>query len=117
MHMPCGLRRLGFGRLMGMLSIVSRTILKSLRLAPSTARPIGTPLASVSKLRFVPSFARSVGFGPVFFPTERRLRHRAVHRHPFPINPFQFVVFPKSLSPELEKYARFGPFNESPMRR
>src|SRR5919199_4876846 len=30
--------------------------------------PIGTPCPSVSRLRFAPCFARSVGFGPLFSP-------------------------------------------------
>jgi hypothetical protein len=32
----------------------------------------GTPPPSVRTWRLVPDFARSVGFGPVFFPTQWR---------------------------------------------
>lgn len=53
-----------------LLLIVASTILLSCRLAPSTASSIGTPDASLSKLRFTPFPARSVGFGPV--PPSRR---------------------------------------------
>ena len=51
-----------------MLSSVASTSFLSWRLAPSTARPTGTPLASVSRLRLVPSLPRSVGFRPVRSP-------------------------------------------------
>src|SRR5436305_616798 len=54
--MPCGARKVGRGRSTGMLRIVSRAILKSTRLAPATARPRGTPAASVNMLRFTPFF-------------------------------------------------------------
>jgi hypothetical protein len=37
-------------------------------LAPPTAKPVGIPAASVSNDRFVPDFARSVGFFPVDSP-------------------------------------------------
>jgi hypothetical protein len=70
----------GFGRLIGILVMVSFVILKSFRFAPSTAMPIGTPCPSVSRLRFAPCFARSVGFGPLFFPSKRRFCHRSIHR-------------------------------------
>src|SRR5215211_7900022 len=49
-----------------MLSKVARVSLKSLRLAPATTRPSGTPRPSVSRLRFVPRLPRSVGLRPVF---------------------------------------------------
>ncbi len=50
---------------------VSRISLKSLRLAPSMTTEIGTPLASVKRLRLTPFFPRSVGLAPVFLtPTE-----------------------------------------------
>lgn len=115
--MPCGFRAVGLGRLIGMLSTVSRTILKSFRLAPSTARPIGMPFASVSRLRLVPSFARSVGLGPVFFPSKWCFRHGTVHRQPSPINSFQPVISQQAASPEFQKYSGLGPFQESAMCR
>ena len=51
-----------------MLSRVASATFLSCRLAPSTANPTGTPAASVSRLRFVPSLPRSVGFLPVRSP-------------------------------------------------
>src|SRR5262245_9860834 len=56
-----------------MLAIVSRVSLKSLRFAPSTARPSGTPRPSVRTLRLVPILQRSVGFLPTFFPPKGAL--------------------------------------------
>src|SRR5512133_1334576 len=102
---------------MGMLSRVSRAILKSLRLAPSTARPTGMPDASVSRLRLVPFLARSVGLGPVFFPSKRRFRHRSVHHHPVPVEALELVVGEQSATPELLEHPRFGPLQESAMGR
>lgn len=102
---------------MGMLSIVSRASLKSTLFAPATASPRGMPRASVRRLRLVPRLARSVGFGPVFFPSERCFRHRAVHRQPVPVDPDDLVVPPKCANPRLLEHARLGPFHETPMRR
>src|SRR6478735_8654009 len=81
-----------------MLSRVSRTSLKSFRFAPATTTDRGMPLASVSRLRLVPPFARSVGLGPVFFPPERRLGHRAVHGEPSPVDSNEFVVCEQCLT-------------------
>src|SRR5208283_3524548 len=44
------------------------TSLLSWQFAPSTAKAIGMPCPSVSRLRLTPDFARSVGFLPVFSP-------------------------------------------------
>src|SRR5438105_5808401 len=105
----CGSFDVGLGFRIGMLSIVSSTILKSLRLAPSTASPTGTPAPSVSRLRLTPSLARSVGFGPVFFPAERCLAHRAIHRQPSPVDAFEFVVVQQALLPEVQEDSRCAP--------
>src|SRR5262252_455224 len=51
-----------------MLSKVASATFLSWRLAPSTASPTGTPLASVRTLRLAPSLPRSVGFLPVRSP-------------------------------------------------
>src|SRR5215471_18592822 len=75
-----------------MLSIVSRTIFMSGRLAPSTASPMGMPSASTNRLRLAPFLARSVGFFPVFFPPEGCLGHAPVHRQPGPVDPLPAVV-------------------------
>ena len=110
--MPCRFFFVGLGRLIGMLLIVSFVILKSFRFAPSTAMPIGIPFPSVSKLRFAPCFARSVGFGPLFFPAKGRFRHRSVHRAETPVDAFQFVVSFEAFLPELFEYSRFIPLLE-----
>jgi len=89
----------------------------SLRLAPSTAKPIGIPLASTNWLRLTPCLARSVGFLPVFFPPERRLRHAAVHAQPGPVDPFHLVVAQQACLPHLCEDAGFDPFLEAIMRR
>src|SRR5665213_1678495 len=99
-----------------MLSIVSAMSLWSFLFAPSTVSPTGTPAPSVSRLRFVPLLARSVGLGPVFFPAERRLRHRAVHREPLPVDPLGLVVGQEPLAPEFVKHARVEPFAKPPVR-
>src|SRR4051794_18196472 len=106
MHMPCGCSGVGSGRSTGMLSSVSPTLFMSLRLAPSTASPTGTPLASTRRLRLTPFLARSVGFLPVFFPPEGRLGHAPVHTQPGPVDALQAVVLQKAGLPHLEGDAR-----------
>src|SRR3954452_21340624 len=72
-----------------MLSRVASATFLSWRLAPSTASPTGTPLASVSRLRLVPSLPRSVGFLPVRSPPSGALviaPSGAVHRQSSPFN-------------------------------
>ncbi len=113
--MPCWLRAVGFGRSMGMLSMVSKAILKSFRLAPSIASPNGIPYPSVRRLRFVPFFARSVGLGPVFFPTERGLAHRTVHREPLPVNTYQPIKGEEPLLPEFKEDTSFDPLKKAAM--
>src|SRR5688572_1332182 len=108
--MPCGQAHVGRGRLIGMLAIVSRASLKSTTFAPSTASPRGIPADSVSRLRFVPDLARSVGLGPLFFPSQRRLRHRAIHGQPVPVDADEFVVSFQRSHPGLLENTRFGPF-------
>ena len=65
---PVGATRMGSGRTTTRLSMVARTSFISCRLAPSIARPSGTPWPSVSRLRLTPDLPRSVGLGPVFSP-------------------------------------------------
>jgi len=94
---------------MGMLSSVSPTSFWSGTLAPATATARGTPRPSISVERLTPSLPRSVGFFPVFFPTQRRLGHRPVHALPFPIDAFQLVVLGQSELPELLEHAQPNP--------
>lgn len=77
--------------------------------------PMGIPLPSVSRLRFTPCFARSVGFGPLFFPCQRRFRHRSIYGTEPPVDAFQFIVSLEALLPELSEYSRLVPFLESTM--
>src|SRR5262245_46503826 len=97
---------------MTMLSMVERAILKSLRLAPSTATPMGTPAPSVSRLRLTPRLPRSVGFLPVFFPPEGCLGHAPVHRQPGPVDPLQLVVRQQPGLPEPQEHAGGDPLLE-----
>src|SRR5437868_2598878 len=92
-----------------MLSIVSLTGFWSCTLAPSTAEPIGTPRPSINTERFTPILPRSVGFFPVFFPTQRRLVHRPVQALPLPIDPFQLVVLPQGFTPQPVEHPQFDP--------
>src|SRR3954454_1809197 len=98
-----------------MLASVSCTNWKSTRLAPATATPRGTPRPSTRMLRFVPRLLRSVGLGPVFFPTERGFGHRPVHRLVRPLDVLQLVVLLQSQRPELLKHAGLGPLLEAAM--
>src|SRR5262245_31444154 len=100
-----------------MASSVARAILKSFRFAPSTTTLTGMPCASVSTLRFVPRFARSVGLGPVFFPTERGLRHRPIHRYPAPVESNKLVVAVERFRPKLLEHTGLRPLHEPAMRR
>src|SRR5467141_3071999 len=114
--MPCRCSGVGLGRSTGILAIVVRTTFMSLRLAPATVRPIGTPFASVNTLRFTPALPRSVGFGPVFFPTQRRFGHRAVHAQPCPVYPLHFVILLQPGLPELQEHTGVHPGLKPQMR-
>src|ERR1700736_1474452 len=109
MHIPWGCSGVGWGRSTGTLSRVSRTNFMSLRLAPSTAMPTGTPEASTSTLRLTPPLARSVGFFPVFFPPEGSLGHAPVDTQPVPIDPLEVVVFQQTCLPHLQEHAGSNP--------
>ena len=97
--------------------MVASTILKSLRFAPSTARPIGTPPLSVSTLRLVPSFPRSVGFLPTFFPPKGGFGHRPIHGQPLPVNALQGLVHSQALFPEGQENPGCRPLLEAAVRR
>src|SRR5438034_8193267 len=77
------------------------------------ATPRGTPAPSVSRLRFVPLLARSVGLGPVFSPTQRRFGHRAVECLPVPLDAVQLLVGQQAACPEFAKHSRLGPLLEA----
>src|ERR687888_422444 len=63
-------------------------------------------------IRFAPCFARSVGLGPLFFPSKGRFCHRSIHRTEAPVDALQFVVSLKASLPEFSEYPRFIPFLE-----
>ena len=100
-----------------MLCRVGSTSRMSCRFAPSMASPIGTPAPSHNKLRLTPSLARSVGLGPVFFPAQRRLRHRAIHRLPGPVNALHLVILVQPVRPELLKDPGLAPLLKPQMGR
>src|SRR5207249_11117880 len=77
--------------------------------------PRGTPAPSVSRERFVPLLARSVGRGPVFPPTQRRFGHRRVECLPLPLNPPELLVSQQTTLPEFAEQPRLGPLLEAAM--
>ena len=52
-------------------------------------------------LRLVPLLARSVGLGPVLFPSQGSLGHRAIHGHPPQIDLPEFIATSQAEFPEL----------------
>lgn len=73
------------------LSSVSMRALLSCVFAPVTVAASGVPSASVTTWCFVPGLARSVGFGPVFFPPAHRPQGGRVCYRPRPVD--QLRVF------------------------
>src|SRR5271170_4543846 len=92
-----------------MPSSVGASSFWSCTLAPSTAAASGTPRPSTSTDRLTPNLPRSVGFFPVFFPTQRRFGHRAVPTLPFPVDARQLVVFVKREPPQFFEHAESAP--------
>ena len=97
-----------------MFSIVSRTNFMSLRLAPSTANPIGTPCPSVKRLCFAP-FSPVGGVTSRILTTQRRFGHGSIHAQPSPVYPFQLIETLHPDLPKLQKDACFFPFLETIM--
>lgn len=64
----------------------------------------------------MPSFPRSVGFLPIFFPFHRGGDCLTVQDLPPPRNPFQIIIFPQAVYPHLAEYSSLGPQLEIPMR-
>src|SRR5438105_4180542 len=62
---------------------------------------IGNPWPSVPRLCFVPNLPRSVGLGPLFFPTERRLAQRSIDTQPFPVEPFEEIKELEAFHPQV----------------
>src|SRR6266550_8953070 len=101
MQSPCGSSSVGWGRSTGIDCSVSSTNFISVRLAPATARPIGTPRPSVWSDRLVPLLARSVGLGPVLFPPERGFGQHPVQRLPVPLDAHLRIIRLQARDPEL----------------
>ena len=57
------------------------------------------------------------GIGASFFPRERRLAHRPIHRTEAPINAFQLVISFQALLPELPEHSCLAPLLESAVGR
>ena len=76
---------------------------------------MGMPLASVTMLRLVPFLARSVGFGPVFFPSQGCLGHRSIHGKKTPVNALELVIAQKPMNPELLEDSRLHPLLKAPV--
>ncbi len=58
-----------------------------------------------------------MGLGPVFFPPERRFRHRPIHAQPAPVNPLQVLKLGHPGFPQLQKDPGGHPCLEPIMRR
>ena len=101
----------------GKLWRVSSSSLKSLRLAPATERPTGTPPPSTHNERLVPCLLRSTGEGPVFFPRQGSLGHRPVDAHPGPVDAVEGVVFSQARLPKSQEEAVLDPRLEAVVRR
>jgi hypothetical protein len=95
--------------------MVALAILKSWRLAPSTAWPMGMPPPSVRRRRLVPIFPRSVGCLPTCFPPQWGFGHRAVQRQPLPITAFQGLVCNQAALPQCQEDACRRPLLEAAM--
>ena len=107
----------GTGRFTGVLWMVCANSSKSLRLAPATHKPTGTPLPSTSSERLAAVLARSVGVGPVFFPRQGGLGHRSILTPPAPVDAVAGVVLGQSRLPEAQKEAVGHPRLEAIMGR
>ncbi len=81
----------------------------SCRLAPVTTSDKGTPCSSTSRLRFVPFFPPIRGVRSNGFLCEWRFNVRAIRSFPKPSNPFKFIVFNQSPSPNVQKDSCRGP--------
>ena len=100
-----------------MLSSVASTSFLSWRLAPSTARPTGTPLASVSRLRLVPRLPRSVGFRPVRSPPSGALVMAPSIASHSQSSPFISSYSCRPRGPEVDEDAGGGPLLEAAVGR
>lgn len=86
-------------------------------LAPSTTTASGLRCAPVSTLRLTPLLPRSLGLGPVIFPSQGSLGHRAIECKPGPVDPVECLHPQQAQAPELLECDRLRPRLKAPMRR
>src|SRR5439155_18486373 len=86
-------------------------------LAAVITSAIGTPPPSVRTWRLVPALARSVGFGPVFFPTQRGFVQGRIGGLPGPLQALGGVIVLEEQPPHRLPDAVVDPALESPMHR
>src|SRR5436309_966943 len=84
-------------------------------LAAVITKAIGTPPPSVRTWRLVPALARSVGFGPVFFPTQRGFVQGRIRRLPRPLQALGRIIVLEEQPPHRLPHAVVDPALESPM--
>ncbi len=70
---------------------------------------MGTLAPSHNRFRLTPSLGRSIGFDPGLSPTQRHLRHRAIHRLSGPVVTLQLIVLVQPVRPELLKDPGLAP--------
>jgi len=98
-------------------SNVSSNRRQSLRLAGATTTAMGKPVPSTRRLRFVPFFARSVGLGPVFFPSQRGLGQHAVHGLPLHVQAMDAVDLQECIDPQNLEEPCIAPLPEAVVNR
>jgi hypothetical protein len=115
-HIPCGRSSVGSGRSMGRLVRVSRAILKSWRLAPSTHGEADRHAAAVGEDAplgpELPTIGRVLAH---LFPPEWGVGHRPVHRQPRPVNPLQRVIGCEPALSQRQQHSSLGPLVEAAM--
>src|SRR5437763_16561306 len=86
-------------------------------LAPVMTSAMGAPPPSVRTWRLVPDLARSVGFGPVFFPTQRRFVQGRVGGLPGPFQALRGVIVLEEQPPHRRPHAVVDQALEPSMNR
>jgi len=113
----CCSRLAGSGRRRTSESQLWSCSLLSCTFAPERTRPRGTPFWSTTLCRLVPSFPRSVGFFPIFFPLHRSGDRLTVQNLPSPCDSLQIVIFPQAVNPHLAEHPLFSPVLEIAVSR
>src|SRR5438093_4653164 len=86
-------------------------------LAAVITSAIGAPPPSVRTWRLVPDLARSVGFGPVFFPAQRSFVQGRVGGLPGPLQALRGVIVLEEQPPHRRPHAVVDPALEPPVHR